>query len=177
MKGRFRGVALIVLALALASTEAFSQVVLKPSSVVVQRGHLEEGKLDSLWRSDDDRLIVREQPDAFARALLVELDVYASSPILRPASMLFVCESSGTAMDLNQDMRLWNFRTHLWDIIDARVMSRLDTTLSIVVRNPTDYVEPTTGQIHGRLRITGHGPVDLEVWRLRVDLVRWRLGR
>jgi len=152
-----------------------------PDSFERLRGLPMGGDLDSLCASDDDALGTR--PDIFAPAPLdnpaVQVEMTGLAPTAGDVSILrFSVESSTNAGDsvIRQNILLWNFDAHAYDLLDQRLIGQGDATIEVEVsQNAGAYVDEATGEMRALVQHVGLLFSLPATWTASIDRAAWMI--
>lgn len=141
------------------------------SSYTVLSGQEVMGGLESLYRSDDDRLGVF--PDEVTLAAEVELT--ATSPNLTPGELVFKFEGSAERQGLSQTIRLYNYSLGRFDVVSGLVSATEDASVEVNLGSGSSaYVGPA-GALKARVRwqpINDEDPSQ-DGWLHAIDVANW----
>ncbi len=144
-----------------------------PDSFSVFRGHLQSGNLQSLGSIDGNSLVVSQGPTLSSKEAPVSVVVTFHSSVLAP-TRLALSETSRLNIPgaINQRIEAWNIQTQKWDLVSSSKASVAMGTVNVVLQNPQDYVNPTSGEIQCRLSWMPYGPILGSFWECEIDQVQ-----
>ncbi|MBV6457142.1 MAG: hypothetical protein HONBIEJF_00249 [Fimbriimonadaceae bacterium] len=144
-----------------------------PLAFTTIRGSVQSGDVKSLIGDDGNNLVHRStirlnSNDPF---ISVELATATFNRGQASANVVFNYNVDQAGFRLETD--LFDHSANQWINIDSRVASTSDTTITLPVANPTNYVRSTDGRIMARYRVVANGPVATSTVRIFVDRWAW----
>lgn len=117
----------------------------------VVNGTLLGGNLQSLSRSDDDKVSIRGNAAGQSSGVLVT----ATATQTTLQSLVIGVESSDavpTAAGISQTIELWNWTTGAWESVDFRPVSPFDRAAFVTISSdPSRFVNSTNRQVQARI--------------------------
>ncbi len=144
-------------------------VIVLPNGFNIFRGTLISGNLNSLLRSDDDYLVVRNGVTALRTESPITVDVSYTSPTQTSAGLKFQWENKVSITGLEQRLEAKNYVTGTFVQLDRRAASTTDTVITVNVPNPNDFIEAGTRAMKTRGRVNPSGPVFTNTWTSSCD--------
>jgi len=143
-----------------------------PDSFTISIGKRKSGNLLSLVTADDNRLVVLPLRSSSGARGTAQVIAEATSPSSVPLEIRFRVESSIAGGSANQTMALYNFQTQQYVNVDIRAASGSDVSIEAIVNtNVSQYVDPVTKKIRGRL--TYEQSAASPQWEMRIDHMNW----
>lgn len=145
----------------------------QPDSYVVTEGFELSGGLLSLLNSDNNRLVIF--PDDVTQTSQIEIS--GTAPFSNPTSLRFAFESSVGRTGLGQSIRLRNFGTNSFTLIDGRIATTTDSLVDTVVStNAPNFIGPA-GLMVAQITwqpINDEDPAQ-DGWAHNIDRAAWTL--
>lgn len=141
-----------------------------PTSFSVGTGTHLYGDLTSLTATDDEHLVFLTSYFATPIDVIFE----GSAPVASASAMTLTFETSMTASATLQVLRLFDFTTNSWEVVDSRPGSLVDKITQVSPMNPARFLEPGTGRLRARLEVSS-SMRGQRSWRLKLDLLRWSI--
>jgi hypothetical protein len=137
------------------------------------------GGLAELHFSDNSRLTVNEAPPITVLSPSAEIMVTATSPTASPTSLKFRVESNVSAIPANsvtQQIRLWNYTSGMYELVDTRMATSGDSTVVVApVGTLSRFVQAGTMEMRARIGFFDPGTLVTATWSARFDLVIWEI--
>jgi len=144
-----------------------------PTSYSIVSGQRVSGGLNSLFESDNARLVL-EHAGFFPPA--IELEVVGTAPTDAPEELTFRFEGHVTATQVTQTIKLYNYANGFWEQADVRTATTADSVVEIVISsNAARFVEPGTQQLKARIHWMGTSFMNLYGWYSRTDQTVWEV--
>lgn len=150
-------------------------VTIAPTSYTLLRGALNAGTLASLTASDDQYLAVRPGPVLSAFESPVSVRLEGTSSTATPTRLRFNFEARASESNLGQRVEMLNVVTGVYDTIDARAATTTDSSFTVTLANPSNYIDPVTRKVTARLSWKPTGPILSYPWLVRIDQATWDL--
>jgi hypothetical protein len=154
---------------------ARSSASLYPSQFTTEQGIYRSGTLQSLYESDNDRLVIEIDPN-FDTANPIQFSSISTSPLANPSSLDFEFEGSADATGRQFTISFFDYTLGLFVPVRSVQLATFDTTTTVsITTNPSRFVNQTTKQVRCRLNLH-EGFADFgTLMTLRSDKVRWRV--
>lgn len=150
-----------------------------PNDFAVTHGTYESGTLDSLLRSDDAYVVIRQKfpfsvVDPNARIVVFGTAGTRDINILRLLVEVSSNASPGTRCDVR--VELFNFALNRWEVFHETTSTQVDSVIPIeVLSNHPDYIQEGTTKLAMRVSWFDRGTVSPN-WTCRTDFVQWSIG-
>ncbi|MFN8220114.1 MAG: hypothetical protein U0S12_08305 [Fimbriimonadales bacterium] len=149
-------------------------VPMLPRAYAVTVGYPYDGDLESLYAAEGNEVCLFPDENSFEG----EINFYGTSPVERPSSFTFRLVSEAGRLGLSQVVRLRNYATDTYDLVDGRVAPNIPTTVSVTLtHNVSDYVGPNRA-LRARVNwamINDEAPSQ-DGWPLCVDVAMWTVS-
>lgn len=132
------------------------------------------GALEEILTSDNVDFVARRNPSQIAAVVEVEVDSVSINP--SPATFEFTVESSAFyRTPVSQTIRLFNFTTQVFEVVDSRAAPRFsDQVVSIAgAGDLSRFVEPGTGLV--RARVSYSSAAIRQSFSVSIDHIFWSI--
>jgi outer membrane protein assembly factor BamB len=148
---------------------------IEPENFSVTFGTKLSGNLQSLALPDDDRVIVEVGSLAVEQEPFVKVVAFATAPAKQMHKLKFRFEGSATYNFLPQQIRLWNFVTNAWELVDSRMATVGDSSVTVTVTtNASRFVSQSNREMRAEVAI-GTNDAEISTWVGRYDEMHWTL--
>lgn len=147
-----------------------------PNDYTIFRGLYESGNLQSLWNSEDDRLVVKNGFVANVNEPPIAINVFGVAPLQTPANYQIRAEARVSTVGLTQEILAFNWNTQSFDLLDSRSGSLADQTVTANVPTNGNYVQAGTRLIRARIQYRRTGPVQSNSWFAGIDQFTWTIN-
>ena len=144
-------------------------------------GSISDGSLFDTFDSDDVYLDAIPSPTSNPVKQIVDLILVSEYSGRTPSSFEFVLETKfagGPQGDVLQTVRLWDFQTRQWELVDVRSAMLLDSRLQVPLSGDlTRFVNQFNGEVRARIGIASpqfFGPAFS--WDLAIDQFNWLIS-
>jgi hypothetical protein len=150
-----------------------------PDLFSASRGILRSGTLQSLFYSDEDKVVIEEAPPFTPIDASCQITMEGTSPLTTVSVLRFKLETSTSAVPATavpQRLELFNYATNLYEVVDLRQCTAADNTITITpTGDPNRFIQGGTRKMRARVGLYDPGSLFNLGWRLRVDLGNWLL--
>ena len=145
-----------------------------PTSYNMFRGSVISGNLASLQNSDNDRLVLRPGAVFSNAEPPIQVILNAIAPSSSPGGFSFSLESNASIPNAEQKISLWNFKDEVYEVLDTRLATTSDDTVTVnVTTNTARFIQPLTMAIRARVSYGSRGPTFVYPWLARIDKAWW----
>ena len=138
------------------------------------RGSVISGNLASLQNSDNDRLVLRPGAVFSNAEPPIQVILNAIAPTSSPSGFSFSLESNASIPNAEQKISLWNFKDEVYEVLDTRLATTSDDTVTVnVTTNTARFIQPLTMAIRARVGFGTRGPTFVYPWLARIDKAWW----
>lgn len=149
-------------------------ITVEPIGFSVVPGLTVSGGIPDLQHSDNHYLVVQRGFTITPTDDPLEVTFTGSPQVLNPTTMQFSIETSALGPGVIQRLRLYNYVTRTWDLVDQRRMDATDKTVTVnVAAGP--YFDALTGQVQAKASYTYFALGLGQNFRIRFDWVSWTL--
>lgn len=141
---------------------------LVPFSAVLESGVFNAGELPDLWVSDDSYYM--------ATQILapVRLTVTGLSPTATVTSLKFSCDAHTAKAIGVRRIKLWNYQTSQYDLVDTRSNTTTDQVAEITItNNPSKYVNASNRQVKAQVEFDVLFSAGTVRWAVFMDRTNW----
>ncbi|MDQ2987095.1 MAG: hypothetical protein M3R13_10325, partial [Armatimonadota bacterium] len=132
------------------------------------------GNLASLQNSENNRLVMRPGFVFSVGEPPVQVRVNGTAPAASPDGFSFSIESSASFGSAEQKVWLWNYVLAGYELLDTRLATTTDNTLTVTVRtNSSRFIQPGTLALRALVSFRAIGPAFAYPWSGRIDKVWW----
>jgi hypothetical protein len=158
------------------NVEASIKIDLQPQSYDRIRGS-ETGGLSALFFSDDVRLTWKPGVTLVSSQAPVVFEAdFNASTLTNPSAMQVDIEGSVTSISIRRQIEIWNAGAGAFEVLQSYTAGTTsDSTVSLPVADPTNYVNSNSGLIRTRISYKAFGPVLIYPWIARQDRIFVRL--
>ncbi len=150
-----------------------------PSTYTIVQGSHYSGTIESVEFSDDQRLILVEDPNpAQDPPTCVQVDFEESTPCTDPNSIRFELESHINGAPLQNvllHIQLFNYTTGHWESVDSSTPTSVDSTRIVTIATNASRFA-SGGTLKARITWTCFG-MSTEGWLAKIDKVVWFVRR
>lgn len=147
--------------------------VTQPSSLRLVRGTPLAGGLPAIQFADGNSLAVRPGFTLSPGEAPVQLIVTATAAVTSPTQLTMHVRSATSERGIQQTAELWNYATQRWVTAGTTMENTSQTDFDATVANPTQYVDPASGQVQARLSFKIAMPVLSAAWTVSIDQAAW----
>jgi hypothetical protein len=148
------------------------QAWINPTSYTLIRGGLISGNLQSLFFSDDVRMVLQPGPVFTTGDAPIQIVIEASSPFTTSTICQFEVEWHASSGTIAQTLDMWNFANASYTTVAVTSASTTDMT-QLVFANPSGEYVGANGELRARLSYKAMGPVFVYPWQARIDRARF----
>ncbi|MDQ2986141.1 MAG: hypothetical protein M3R13_05400 [Armatimonadota bacterium] len=143
-------------------------------SFFMARGSVVSGDLNSLFISDDNRLVMKPGTVFSFSEPPVQVILDAVAPTPSPIAFSFTMESAASFGNAEQTISLFNFDSGLYEVMDSRLAATTDNIIRIEMdSDPWRFIEPGTQVVRARVSYRAVGPAFAYPWLGTLDKVSW----
>lgn len=149
-----------------------------PATMSLFRGSIVSGNLASLFRSEDNRLVLRPGAVFSSSERPIQLILEGVSPVTSTTELRFAFEGSATAATIEKRIELFNFSTGQYQVFNTSNSTTTDSVTEIIVTaNPSQYIQAGTGAVRARISGRALTPQFQYPWLFRIDRAVWNIKR
>lgn len=150
--------------------------VVVPFEFHLIKGVILGGNLDSLARSDDNRLDIRPGVVFTTFQPPVQINVVGQSPTMTPSTIELAVEASATTSNIEQTVSLFNFVTLEFEVLSVGTATLEDSVVARqITSNSNRFIGPNA-EVYVRVTHRARGPVFVFPWHARIDQVKWTIA-
>jgi len=138
----------------------------------ITRGTHDEGDRFRLVNSDDEYVIVSAIRYNEIGVPAIEIEVGGTVPSTDPAELRFTVEAATTGDVTKQEVRLFNFDSGRWVLLDSRDGSEKDLMITVSVDSDTGRFIDADGSVRARVGFADYD-VTLAHWTGQFDTAYW----
>lgn len=142
-----------------------------PETFEYVQGDVLAGGLGEVIGSDDQYATALSD----ATSLTAEAEATTSAPQFSQSVIQFTAETSVERQGIALGVRAFRFDSNQWVLVGGSTSSPTDTSITVSLPSPTNFIDPITRQMKARVRwspINDEDPSQ-DGWLHSVDFVRW----
>lgn len=149
------------------NTKAFAA-----SGFTVVKGSLQSGGVPELVNSDDQKVKVAYAISASAGDPVV-VEFQTNTTNMAPGRIDFILESSSNSNSISQRTEMFDYVSNAWVVVDTRLATTSDQTITITPANSTRYRQAGTGLMKTRVAFNQVAQNALRSFTVSFDRVAW----
>jgi subtilisin family serine protease len=147
--------------------------VVDPSAFTVKIGQHIGGTLQSLFNSENDKLLIGAVPAISPTTPSAQVEVTGTSPTKTPTQIDIKIEQSATTVPVNLRIEAYNYTSGTWVLLSEVAGSTTDQVLNFTISsNASQFVNQTTNAMLVRLSAIDKGAIAAN-WAAAYDEVQW----
>jgi hypothetical protein len=155
---------------------SYEGIDILPESYTILRGHYISGNLNSLFYSDNARLMVDSSLTLGPFDAPVRVIITATAPTATPEWLKFTLEAKAVGGTLSQKIELFNYVTQHYEEVDVRSATATDSVAVYVSTNPSRFIDQDTLEMKVHLSWKNTGLTFVWPFNVGIDQSIWTIN-